>query len=148
MRKNFCLGTYTVMISSEFGRTMRQKNASDVDSTGTDHNPLSNSVLLAGKGIKAGQVIGASDLMDENTTPSGAHKSLDPALLKLMGCPFDFKTKEVRKDLPTNYEISDYLTNGSVVNSLYRMFNLPAKYHRLLGRDGSPLAPMLTNLIK
>jgi uncharacterized protein (DUF1501 family) len=40
----------TVMVTSEFSRTMRQ-DKKKIDETGTDHNPLNNTVLLAGKGI-------------------------------------------------------------------------------------------------
>lgn len=138
----------TVMVTSEFGRTMRQRTMAAIDFTGTDHNPLNNSVLLAGKGIKAGQVIGLSDLRDENEKPSGAHKALDPNSLKTMGRAFDFKKNEVRRDSPSFYEIGDYLTIGSVVNTLYRLFDVPTKYDRLLGREGSPVAPILNGLIK
>jgi len=45
----------TVMVASEFGRTMRQGNKA-VDNTGTDHNVLSNSILIGGKGIRGGMV--------------------------------------------------------------------------------------------
>lgn len=47
----------TFMVSSEFSRTpfLNRNN-------GKDHNPLTNSVLLAGFGIRGGQVIGRSHL--------------------------------------------------------------------------------------
>src|SRR5262249_34873659 len=50
----------TVLVGSEFGRTLRQENM-PIDNTGTDHNALCNSFLLAGKGIRSGLVLGASD---------------------------------------------------------------------------------------
>jgi uncharacterized protein (DUF1501 family) len=51
----------TVMINSEMSRTMRQLAADSVDRTGTDHNPFTNTVLLAGKDVRGGLVLGASD---------------------------------------------------------------------------------------
>jgi hypothetical protein len=50
------LDSTLVMVSSEFGRTPRINN-----DAGRDHWPKVFSVLLAGGGIKAGQVYGASD---------------------------------------------------------------------------------------
>ena len=49
----------TVMIASEFGRTLRSLD-SPIDNTGTNHNQFSNSVLIGGKGIRGGMVIGES----------------------------------------------------------------------------------------
>ncbi len=51
----------TVMVASEFGRTMRGAGL-PIDQTGTNHNQFSNSILIGGKGIRAGMVLGASDL--------------------------------------------------------------------------------------
>ncbi len=50
------LDSTLVMVSSEFGRTPRINN-----DAGRDHWPKVFSVLLAGGGVKAGQVYGASD---------------------------------------------------------------------------------------
>ena len=47
----------TVMVASEFGRTMRALDM-PIDQTGTNHNQFSNSILIGGKGIRAGMVIG------------------------------------------------------------------------------------------
>ena len=146
--KRSYLDVTTLMVSTEFGRSMRQKTTKDISETGTDHNAFNNSVILAGKGIKTGQVIGASDYQDEKAKVSGAHQFLDPSSLKIVGCPFDFKKSEVRKDLPAQFDINDYLTIGSVVNTLYRLFNVPNQYDRLLGRAGSPAAPMIQSLLK
>ena len=54
-------------------------------------------LLFAGKGIRGGQVIGATDLdkIDERgdySHVSDAHKSKDAALIKRMGKPFNFET--------------------------------------------------------
>lgn len=136
----------TVMITSEFGRTMRIQG-SPIDATGTNHNPLNNFVMLAGYGIKGGQVIGASDIENESALVSDAHKSLDPQLEKAMGKPFDFATQTSRTDLPTSFDIKDYLTINSVVNSIYTIFDVPQSQFRTLDRQGT-IAPVVRGMLR
>ena len=57
----------TFMVMSEFSRTPALNAAK-----GKDHNPFTNSVLLAGKGIVGGTVVGASRLLTRKQTESGA----------------------------------------------------------------------------
>src|SRR5262249_28599206 len=135
----------TVMVASEFGRTMRTGNAR-IDATGTNHNQFSNSILLGGKGIRPGLVIGSSDLADETDEASAAHVELDPVLEKAMGCPFNFDTMTSRPDLPAGFDIKDYLTIGSVVNTVYSLFGVPKEHYRALRRE-LPVAPVLDGLI-
>src|SRR5262245_17442584 len=135
----------TVMVASEFGRTMRQPDAA-IDDTGTNHNQFSNSILLGGKGIRPGMVIGTSDLTDETDEASAAHVQLDPTLEKSMGRPFDFGTLKSRTDLPPGFDIKDYLTIGSVVNTVYSLFGVPKEHYRVLRRE-LPVAPALNGLI-
>jgi hypothetical protein len=124
----------TIMVASEFGRTMRAPEM-PIDATGTNHNQYANSILLGGKGVKSGLVIGASDFADVNAPISKAHLAIDPAQEKTVGLPFDFKTLRPRSDLPEAFDIADYLTIGSVVNTLYAVFSVPQTYYRSLGRD-------------
>jgi hypothetical protein len=139
------LDVTTVMVASEFGRTLRQKDA-PIDNTGTDHNPLTNSILLGGKGIVGGQVIGESDRRVAGEAVSKAHESFDPGALKMMGKPFDFRTGRPRTDLPEAYSPGDYLGMASVANTIYSMFGVPEKQYRKLVRNGddAPLIPGLT----
>jgi hypothetical protein len=51
-----------------------------------------------------------------------------------------------RTDLPATFEMQDYLTIQSVVNTLYALFGVPKERHRLLRRD-LPLAPVLNGLL-
>ena len=60
------LDTTLVMVSSEFGRTPKINS-----NAGRDHWPKVFSVLLAGGGVKRGNVYGASD-------PTAAEPDLDP----------------------------------------------------------------------
>ena len=125
----------TLVFGSEFGRTLRQKDI-EIQSSGTDHNPLSNMLIVGGKGIAGGNVLGGSDSRDEVEVVSGAHLSLDTDHLKAMGLPFDFATGRVRADLPEVFDPADYVTMGSVVNSLYGIFGVAESKHWLTQRNG------------
>lgn len=74
----------TFMVVSEFARTPALNGAG-----GKDHNPMTNSVLLAGRGIKGGQVIGASRLVTavESSTGESYH----------IAYPIDYATFEVQR---------------------------------------------------
>ena len=137
----------TVLVGSEFGRTMRQAGI-PIDKTGTDHNPLSNSFLLGGKGVLGGQIVGASDR--ESVALAGgvsqAHQQLDPTSVKLMGKPFDFSAGLARADLPEVFSAADYLNVASVTNTLYSLFGVKKDHYRTLERNG-PIAPVLATLL-
>jgi len=135
----------TVMVATEFGRTLRAPGE-PIDATGTNHNQFSNSILLGGKGIRSGLVVGASDLSDETEEPSPAHLQIDPALEKSIGRPFDFSAFSPRSDAPGTFDIKDYLTIGSVVNTIYELFGVPKEHYRVLRRD-LPVARVLDRLI-
>jgi hypothetical protein len=64
-------------VVSEFARTPALDGA-----RGKDHNPFTNSVLLAGRGVRGGVTVGASRLIPA---------ALSPMQLPLhVGSPFDF----------------------------------------------------------
>jgi hypothetical protein len=71
---------------------------------------------------------------------------MDPALEKVMGRPMDFKTLRARPDHPDGFNVQDYLTIGSVVNTLYSMFGVPSSRYRSMGRN-LPSAPVLRALL-
>ncbi len=135
----------TVVVGSEFGRTMRQSYR-PLEESGTDHNPLTNTILVAGKGIKGGQVIGQSDFQTAEEALSGAHTSFDPEKLKVMGRPFDFAKGMPRADLPKAYQATDYLTFSSIANTLYKLFEAKDEHLRAIERNGPP-AKVLGGLI-
>jgi hypothetical protein len=144
-RKRSLMDVTTFVFAPEFGRTLRQKGK-PVDATGTDHNPLSNSLLVGGKGIRGGCVFGASDFVSANDTLSKAHLALDPERIKVMGRPFDFDRGIPRADLPEVFAASDYLGINSVVNTLYHLFGVPMERWRAVERNGPPariLKPLL-----
>lgn len=57
----------TFMIASEFARTSTLNSAG-----GKDHNPLTNSVVLAGRGVRGNQVIGGSKIVTRQASPTGS----------------------------------------------------------------------------
>lgn len=136
----------TLLVSSEFSRTMRQTYNS-IDDTGCDHNPLTNTMILAGKKIRGGCVLGASDFQTADEHLSKAHVLQDAEGLKIMGRPFDFSTQMPRDDLPDVYNAADYLTCGSVVNTVLSAFGMPDSFMRVLSRNG-PKAPLLSGLLR
>lgn len=146
--KRSILDVTTVMITSEFGRTMKSSPQANVDDTGTDHNALSNSILIGGKGIRGGLVVGASDYQSSEEKLSGAHQKLDKNLIKAMGRPFDFATLKPAADLPESFEQSNYLNVGSVINTLYKLFGVSSSRFRSIGRQNPQVLPVLAGLMK
>lgn len=74
----------TFMVVSEFARTPALNGAG-----GKDHNPFTNSVMLAGRGIKGGLVVGASKLVTAVESPDKASYHI--------AYPIDFATCEVER---------------------------------------------------
>jgi hypothetical protein len=143
--KRSLLDVTTVMFSTEFGRTLRQDGIA-IDQSGTNHNPLSNSMLIGGKGIRGGQVVGSSDYASSTETLSGAHLAFDQAKQKAMGRPFDFDKGLSRTDLPVDYKAADYLGVNSVVNTIYSIFDVSNLKYRLVERNGV-VAPVIKTLL-
>lgn len=135
----------TVAVSTEFSRTMRQSGRK-IDETGTDHNPLTNTILLAGKGIRPKCVFGASDFQSESETLSKAHLSFDPTKTRIMGRPFDFSSEKTRNDLPEKYKEEDYILYSSVANTIYELFDVEDSHYRTLGRN-QPAAPIIKSVL-
>ncbi len=144
--KRSLLDVTTVMYSSEFSRTMRQ-GETEFASTGTDHNNFGNSIVLAGKGIKGGQVIGQTDFRSATEVLSKAHLVVDDGKRITIGRPFDFATGRNREDLPETFDLKDYLSIGSVINTLYRSFGVNESKYRELDRNGYK-APLISTLLK
>lgn len=140
------LDVTTVMAASEFGRTLRQRGVA-IDATGTDHNSLTNSIIIGGKGIRGGQVFGETDQRTTGETLSKAHLRFDGQSLSMMGRPFDFATGLPRVDLPETYKPEDYLGMASVANSIYSLFGVSSAHYRKLARNGAN-APLVPGLLR
>lgn len=142
----------TVMMTSDFNRTTRQIGSA-IDQSGTDHNPLSNTFLLGGKGIRGNMIMGSTDLDtlsgESYGKVSAAHKGLDPQLIKAMGKPFDIKDAKVVGALPDVYRRSDYLTVENVINTVLKAFGVTKAEH-LRGYAGDrtgAVAPTLDKIL-
>ena len=134
----------TVMVDTDFSRTLvsdsdRNNGSIDIDNTGSDHNPLTNTILLAGKGIKGGLVLGGTDLASvaAYAAPSGAHLQKDPSKNRLMGQVYDFGThKIVPSAMPVTYKAADYINTASVVNTVFKLFGVSTNDFRALPNAG------------
>jgi Protein of unknown function (DUF1501) len=139
------LDVTTVVVSSEFTRTMRQAEKA-IDNTGTDHNPLGNSVLVGGKGIKKGCVFGATDLdvltNNEFADVPPYHSDLDSGLVKMMGKPIDFATGLPLVGGVNEYDPAKFLSFSNIANTFMDMFNVAPESRWEMGRN-LPKAPSL-----
>jgi hypothetical protein len=146
------LDVTTVLMTSDFNRTTRQIGSA-IDQSGTDHNPLSNTFLLGGKGIRGNMILGATDLEtlsgDSYGKVSEAHKSLDPQLIKAMSKPFNIKEGNVVSTLPEVYRRTDYLTVENVMNAILKAFGVTKSEHlRTYAGDRSGIiAPSLDKIL-
>ena len=111
------LDVTTVCITSEFGRTMRRVGF-PISSTGTDHNTVSNTILLAGKKIKGNIVLGETDFRSANEKLSPLHLKLDQTKIKVMGKPFNFSLQASHEQMADEYFSKNFLTMTSVLNTL------------------------------
>jgi hypothetical protein len=144
------LDVTTVLVASEFGRTLRQRGLR-MEETGTDHNPLANEMLIGGKGVRGGYVVGATDMQAADDSgaaapTSGAHRGFDAETLKAMGRPFDFDRLAPADALPEAYDAAHYLGVASVVNTVYKLFGIDPSRYWLLGRN-LPAARTLDGLL-
>lgn len=146
--KESLLDVTTVMVTTEFGRTMRQSFV-PIDATGTDHNALCTSVLVAGKGILGGKIVGESDFRSSRDLLSEAHLKVDPKRMNIMARPFDFTKQEAVKAYPTELDANHYLNVGSVINTLFDIAGVDKSVYRKIGNGAAAkLLPSLTTLIK
>jgi hypothetical protein len=120
------------MVISEFSRTPALNGAK-----GKDHNPLTNSVLLAGGGINGGKVVGESHLitLKRSTLGVATHSAL----------PMDFatlKTVKTRKEAEAgSYK---YIVPETITATIANAMQVDWKKFRSI--DAS--TPALTSLIK
>jgi hypothetical protein len=105
------LGTTSVFVTGEFGRTPKVST----DRVGRDHYPRAMFVLLAGGGMKCGQVIGSSDAKGEAPVDGKGISPDDVAASFYYSLGID-AAKEYRT--PTGRPVS-IVRNGTVVRELF-----------------------------
>ena len=101
----------TFMVMSEFARTPALNAAK-----GKDHNPFTNSCLLAGKGIHAGKVVGASRLINRKQTGLGMSDHI--------AWPYNYKEQK----LAMGPEGASFLFPENVIQTVGRIFGSPAAF--------------------
>ncbi len=103
-----------VVWGGEFGRTVYCQGALTKENYGRDHHPKCYTMWMAGGGVKAGQVYGATDDYGYNITENPVHvHNLNATILHLMGID--------HKQLTFRYQARDHrLTDvhGHVVQDL------------------------------
>jgi uncharacterized protein (DUF1501 family) len=117
----------TFMVTSEFSRTAALNNAG-----GKDHNPMTNSVMLIGNGIKGNQVVGASRLVTRNDSNIG--------LPYQIGMPYDFNSSEV---ITQRREGSEFINPENILRTLCDVMDIDAS--KVEGVD--PNTPVLKSII-
>jgi uncharacterized protein (DUF1501 family) len=104
----------TFVVTSEFSRTPAL-NAS----LGKDHNPQTNSVILAGAGIRGLQKIGASRLVTRKEAQGTPY---------MIGTPFDYQTGQALQS-PENAEA--YIQPENIIVTLEKRFGIPKSWSPL-----------------
>jgi uncharacterized protein (DUF1501 family) len=106
------LSTTSVFVAGEFGRTPKISS----QRAGRDHYPRAMFVLLAGGGMKGGQVIGASDAKGEAPADGHGMSPDDVAASFYRSLGID-AAKEYRT--PTGRPVA-IVRNGVVIEDLFR----------------------------
>ncbi len=149
-KKNSMYDVTTFMFASEFSRTTRTMAQPDIDvsQTGTDHNPLNNSLIVGGKGIKGGLVLGESDMRSSSEVLSPIHIGKDSKKLKIMGKRFDFANSKPIQELDQDFKLNEYMTMNSVNNTLMSLFGVPNSHYLKNSNDrmATP-APIINGLL-
>lgn len=103
---------------------------------GKDHNIYTNSVLLAGKGIRGGSVVGHSTVLKKN---QNRRESMH------IGLPIDFKTGTVIKTKPNDLKTIRNIYPENVIRTVADLFNAESIYP---DRPQFLDTPKLPNLLK
>lgn len=101
----------TFMVISEWSRTPFLNAAK-----GKDHNPFTNSVLFAGKGLQKGSVVGKSRLITRKQTGRMAEH---------IAWPFNYSTGQ----LATSPEGASFFYPENVIQTIGKLFGAPKAFH-------------------
>ncbi len=118
----------TFVVMSEFSRTSCLNSAQ-----GKDHNPLTNSVLMAGKGIRGGMTVGASKLIDRQKAPGG-----NPYQISM---PFDFQTGLV----VDSKDFASFISPENIGQTIGEMFSVDFKKYSSTSSNSASLKSLLVN---
>ncbi|HEX4922751.1 MAG TPA: DUF1501 domain-containing protein [Bdellovibrionales bacterium] len=102
----------TFLITSEFSRLPHLNRGQ-----GKDHNPLANSAILAGHGVKRASVVGSTKVIGRKSSSKG-----EPMLVS---SPFDFKAKKALDEKPDfNLKHIDYIYPENIAATVIKLLDL------------------------
>jgi len=116
LKQHGLLDSTLVVWGGEFGRTpmVEIRNTQDPENAGRDHHPLAYSMMLAGGGIKGGQVIGKTDELGFNIVEDKVHvHDLQATMLQCLG--FDH-TRLTYRHMGRDFRLTDVA--GNVVKKM------------------------------
>jgi hypothetical protein len=119
----------TFYVTSEFSRTPALNG-----SQGKDHNPFTNSALIAGRGVRGGDVYGASKLQTRTETLDGMPCHI--------GAPYDFESGRIVDRLA---DATTYIYPEHVVQTLVHILGI-SETHAL--KKGDRPLPYFKKLIR
>jgi hypothetical protein len=125
----------TFFISNEFSKTPGLRGS------GKDHNPETNEIILAGRGVKGGSVVGGSEFIRASETPN--NRSM------LVGFPIDKFTEKklTRVDMRTWQNPpagTQLIVPEHVVLTVAKILGLPVRNYRWINRpDIQPLMSVI-----
>ena len=116
LKQRGLLDNTLVVWGGEFGRTpmVEIRDPRDVNNAGRDHHPLAYSLMVAGGGIKGGQVIGKTDDLCMNITEDKIHvHDLQATLLNCLGMDH---TRLTYRHMGRDFRLTDVA--GNVVKKM------------------------------
>ena len=108
----------TFVVLSEFSRTPFLNSQK-----GKDHNPNTNSILLAGKGVQGDQTIGASHVISRNNTATGEALHI--------GSIYDFESHKIVNSRNEMSENSGIIFPENVVASIATILGIDSSVYKL-----------------
>jgi len=116
LKRHGLLDDTLVVIGSEFGRTPLGENRPNFKKvTGRDHHPFAFTILMAGGGVKGGQIIGASDEIGWHAVEDPVHvHDLHATILHLFGLDHTRLTYRVQG---RDFRLTD--VHGHVVEKIF-----------------------------
>ena len=142
------------MVNSEFSRTLRGtfNIAGGYSVEATDHNVLANMALVGGQGFRTGLVVGATDFKT-----SAEYDQLDQTRYldqtnqeksekrRLVGLPINYDSlRATAKHIaePDRSGSEQYLECGSLVNTVYSLFEIDKQHYLKPQSSNQPLKPL------
>lgn len=119
----------TFMVMTEFSRTPALNSAN-----GKDHNPLTNSVLLAGNGVRGGTVVGASRLVTGAESADGVPYHI--------AYPIDYASGEVQRE---RTPVAKMIFPENVAMTVAQMMRVDLTHFRSVPPDTRPLQNLFAN---